>query len=137
MARKRPQHSSANLPGSLYQRNGRWWWKVQLPGETKTKARPLKPVGSRYATTDHAVATECAKQLLAEHLFQKDMPLQGDVHIVPDLVRAYMTFAKEPLPWATSSTGAKLWDCRVAFNSNDTDLFELCLCRFTAEFKHL
>ena len=95
MAKKRPKHSSANLPGSLYQRNGRWWWKVQLPGEEKTNARPLKPIGSRYATTDYAVAAECAKHLLQEHLFQKDIPMQGDVHTIPDLVRAYMTFAKE------------------------------------------
>ena len=48
MAKKRPKHSSANLPGSLYQRNRRWWWKVQLPDEEKIKARPLKPIGSRY-----------------------------------------------------------------------------------------
>ncbi|MHC4374114.1 MAG: hypothetical protein ACYSTO_08035, partial [Planctomycetota bacterium] len=94
MARKQPSQRSTNLPGSLYQRNRRWWWKVQLPGENKPKARPLKPVGSRYATTDYAVATECAKHLLQEHLFQKDLPLQGDVKIIPDLVRAYLTFAK-------------------------------------------
>ncbi|OQY03475.1 MAG: hypothetical protein B6I25_07990, partial [Planctomycetales bacterium 4572_13] len=93
MAKKRPKHSSANLPGSLYQRNRRWWWKVQLPGEEKPKARPLKPVGSRFATTDYAVAVECAKQLLQEQLFQKDVPLQGEVRIIPDLVRAYTAFA--------------------------------------------
>ena len=93
MAKKRPKHSSANLPGSLYQRNGRWWWKVRLPGEEKIKAQPLKPVGSRYATTDYAVAVECARQLLQEQLFQKDVPLQGEVRIIPDLVRAYMAFA--------------------------------------------
>ena len=104
MARKRPQHSSVNLPGSLYQRNGRWWWKVQLPGEKKTKARPLKPIGSRYATTDHAVAVECAKHLLAEHLFQRDIPMQGDVHTISDLVRAYMTFVKEYYMDSTGET---------------------------------
>jgi hypothetical protein len=95
MAKKRSKHSSVNLPGSFYQRNRRWWWKVQMPGEEKIKARPLKPVGSRYATTDYAVATECARQLLQEYLFKKDVPLQGDVRIIPDLVRAYMAFAKE------------------------------------------
>jgi integrase len=89
--RKQP----ANLPGAIYLNKNRYWWKVRLPGETKIKARPLKPIGSRYATSDYAVAVECAKQLLAEHLFQKDVPLQGDVRIIPDLVRAYMTFAKE------------------------------------------
>ncbi len=93
MAKKQRKRSSANLPGSLYQRNGRWWWKVQLPGEEKIKARPLKPIGSRYATTDYAVATECAKHLLQQYLFQKDVPLQGEVRIIPDLVRAYTAFA--------------------------------------------
>jgi hypothetical protein len=39
------------------------------------------------------VAVECAKQLLQEQLFQKCVPLQGDVRIIPDLVRAYMAFA--------------------------------------------
>jgi len=41
------------LPGSLYQKNGRWWWKANLPGEDKPKARALKPAGSRCATTDY------------------------------------------------------------------------------------
>lgn len=95
MAKKRSKRSSVNLPGSLYQRNNRWWWKVQMPGEEKIKARPLKPLGSRCPTSDYAVAVECAKQLLAEHLFQKDVPLQGDIKIIPDLVRAYMDFARE------------------------------------------
>jgi integrase len=93
MAKKQRKQKIKDLPGSLYQRNGRWWWKAQLAGDEKVKARPLKPIGSRYATTDYAVAVECAKQLLQEQLFQKCVPLQGDVRIIPDLVRAYMAFA--------------------------------------------
>ncbi|RKY05119.1 MAG: hypothetical protein DRP56_09270, partial [Planctomycetota bacterium] len=94
MARKRrKQKQPADLPGTIYLNKNRYWWKVRLPGEDKSKARPLKPVGSRYATTDYAVAVECAKQLLQEQLFQKDVPLQGDVRIIPDLVRAYTAFA--------------------------------------------
>ena len=59
MARKtRNQKRSADLPGTIYLNKNRWWWKVQLPGEDKIKARPLKPIGSRYATTDYAVAVE-------------------------------------------------------------------------------
>ena len=95
MARKRQnQRQSADLPGTIYLNKNRYWWKVRLPGEEKTKARPLKPVGSRYATTDHAVAVECARQMLQQHLFQNDIPFQGEVHSIPDLVRAYMVFAK-------------------------------------------
>jgi integrase len=96
MTQKTRKHKrSADLPGTIYLNKNRYWWKVRLPGENKTKARPLKPVGSRYATTDYAVALECAKQLLQEHLFQTDVPVQGDIKIIPDLMRAYMAFAKE------------------------------------------
>ena len=96
MARKRRnQKHSADLPGAIYLNKNRYWWKVRLPGENKPKARPLKPIGSRYATTDYAVAVECAKQLLQTHLFEKDVPVQGDIKIIPDLVRAYMAFVKE------------------------------------------
>ena len=31
----------SNLPGSIYKNGRRWWWKVRLPGEEKTAARPL------------------------------------------------------------------------------------------------
>jgi hypothetical protein len=51
------------LPGSLYQKNGRWWWKVDLPGEDKPTARPLKPDGSRCATTDYQEAEEIARDM--------------------------------------------------------------------------
>jgi len=51
------------LPGRLYQKNGRWWWKVDLPGEDKPKARALKPTGSRCATTDCQEAEEIAREM--------------------------------------------------------------------------
>jgi len=49
-----------SLPGSLYQKNNRWWWKVKLPGQTRLKATGLKPKGARFATTDRAEAEEVA-----------------------------------------------------------------------------
>ncbi|MHC5115736.1 MAG: hypothetical protein ACYSQY_01535, partial [Planctomycetota bacterium] len=94
MARTQSRQRNTNLPGSLYQRNRRWWWKVHLPGEDKPKSLPLKPTGSRYATTDYAVAVECAKCLLQQHLFDRQEPLKGDVRTIPDLVHAYMEFAR-------------------------------------------
>ena len=51
------------LPGSLYQKNGHWWWKVDLPGGDNPKARALKPAGSRRATTDHQEAEEIAREM--------------------------------------------------------------------------
>jgi integrase len=96
MAKKTRNHKQpTDLPGTIYLNKNRYWWKVRLPGEDKPKARPLKPVGSHYATTDHAVAIECARQILQQHLFKKEVPFQGEVRIIPDLVRAYMVFAKE------------------------------------------
>ena len=49
-----------SLPGSLYQKNNRWWWKVKLPGQTRLEAMGLKPKGARFATTDRAEAEEVA-----------------------------------------------------------------------------
>ncbi len=50
MARKRRhQKQTADLPGTIYLNKKRYWWKVRLPGEEKSKARPLTPVGRRYA----------------------------------------------------------------------------------------
>jgi membrane protein involved in colicin uptake len=51
------------LPGTIYQKKNRWWWKVKLPGEDKTRARALKPSGSRFATTDLNEAQEIARRM--------------------------------------------------------------------------
>ena len=51
------------LPGTLYQRGTRWWWRVRLPGEDKSRARALKPAGSRTATTDGDLAREIAREM--------------------------------------------------------------------------
>ncbi len=55
---KKPE--KVTLPGEVYQKNGRWWWKVKLPGESRLKARGLKPEGARYATKDWEQACELA-----------------------------------------------------------------------------
>ena len=57
MAKKHSQNKTT-VPGAIYQRNKRYWWKIQLPGEEQTKALPLKPAGSGFATTDRAIALE-------------------------------------------------------------------------------
>jgi len=51
------------LPGSLYEKNNRWWWKVKLPGETRLKARGLKPEGKHFATADRDEAEELARSM--------------------------------------------------------------------------
>ncbi len=42
----------ATLPGSIYKRGRRWWWRVKLPGEPKSKARSLRTEGQRYGVTN-------------------------------------------------------------------------------------
>ena len=76
MVRKQNNHFKTDLPGSLYQRNGRWWWRVQLPGEKKSKNRSLKPIGAKFATTNFVVACEVARNLweAAVHLPAKQNP---------------------------------------------------------------
>lgn len=69
MTRKLSQ-SKTTVPGSIYLRNKRYWWKVQLPGEEQTKARPLKPIGSRFATTDRAAAIEVAQTMWQEAIYR-------------------------------------------------------------------
>jgi hypothetical protein len=58
-------------PGELYQRTGRWWWRVKLPGEDQEKARPLKPDGEEATNGDRrsaeSLAFEMWEQAVAEN----------------------------------------------------------------------
>jgi integrase len=90
---KKTAHNA--LPGSIYLNKNRYWWKVQLPGEPSIKARPLKPIGARFATTDYSVAIEVAKALLEKHLFETSQNSQGDIVNIASLVRAYMEYAND------------------------------------------
>ena len=74
---KKTTHTA--LPGSIYLNKNRYWWKVQLPGEIKAKARPLRPIGSKFATTDYNVAFEVAKAMLEKHLFETNQNPQTPV----------------------------------------------------------
>ena len=56
------------LPGRIFRRRGRWWWKVQLPCETSPRDRALKPEGSRCATSDRRLAEEIAFAMWQEAL---------------------------------------------------------------------
>ena len=51
------------LPGEMYQKNGRWWWKVRLPGEPRVRARALKPDGARVAAKTRKVAEAVACEM--------------------------------------------------------------------------
>lgn len=92
---KRKNNSNCSLPGTIYLNKNRYWWKVQLPGEESLKARPLKPIGARFATSDYSVAVEVAKGMLQKHLFESGQKAQGDILNVATLVRAYMDYATD------------------------------------------
>jgi hypothetical protein len=63
MADESPQ---VRLPGKLYRKCGRWWWKVRLPGQKVSRDRALRPQGRRRATTDRRLAQEIAFDIWQE-----------------------------------------------------------------------
>jgi hypothetical protein len=65
----------APLPGEFYQRAGRWWWRVKLPGEDKAKARPLKAQSAKAAAEDRPSAEKIAFEMW-EHALQDDAARQ-------------------------------------------------------------
>jgi hypothetical protein len=65
------QPLKVTLSGTAYQRGQRWWWRVQLPGEDKPKARALKPEGQKAATKDRQEAAKVAFELW-EHAVRED-----------------------------------------------------------------
>ncbi|MHC4538665.1 MAG: tyrosine-type recombinase/integrase [Planctomycetota bacterium] len=82
------------IPGTVYRNKNRWWWKVKLPGEIKAKARPLKPAGSRFATTDRNVAQEVAREIWERTVFQSSAPPM-DASNVASLAKAYLAHAND------------------------------------------
>jgi len=65
-----------------------------LPGEDQARARPLKPVGSRFATIDRNVAEEVAREMWQRALFHSSKPAE-DTSNVAGLVKAYLEHAND------------------------------------------
>lgn len=61
--RTKESHLKATLPGDLYERSGRWWWRTRLPGESRAKARPLKTLETGEAVCDRDMAERIAVRL--------------------------------------------------------------------------
>ena len=96
MAKKTRKHKrTTDLPGTIYLNKNRYWWKVQLPGDDKPKARPLKPVGCRYATTDWRVAVEVARKMYQDHIYASgSAALPEQIDSIAALVAAYVQFCR-------------------------------------------
>lgn len=54
------KQARVSLPGEMYRKGDRWWWKVRLPGENRLRARSLRPLGASAGTTSRHVAEEVA-----------------------------------------------------------------------------
>ncbi len=93
--RAKQARKEAKLPGTIYLNKNRYWWKVKLPGETKIKARPLKPVGAKYATKDIGVAKELATNILHQALFhsQREGCTECDGSVM-SIVKGYCDYAR-------------------------------------------
>ncbi len=94
-AKAKRSTKEAKLPGTIYLNKNRYWWKVKLPGEVKIKARPLRPVGAKYATKDVGVARELATNLLHQALFYSQT--EGSVECdgsVMSIVKAFCDYAR-------------------------------------------
>ncbi|MCK5564005.1 MAG: site-specific integrase [Planctomycetes bacterium] len=93
----KPKRTSkrTKLPGSIYLNKNRYWWKVKLPGEAKISARPLTPVGARYATKDPTIAKEVAANLLQQAIYSAENATSqpGDRSIM-SIVKAFSVYAK-------------------------------------------
>jgi len=90
--RSKRKSSKQALPGSIYLNKNRYWWKVQLPGEANPKARPLKAIGSRYATTDFGVAVEVASNIWQEAIYRQNDDSKVEIINIASLVAAYLRY---------------------------------------------
>jgi len=88
-----PIAEKKEFEGNIYIQNGRYYWKVAKPGESKRQTIPLRPPGAKYATKDLAVA-----EILAGELWDSWQPKQAGPVIKRDrklstLINAYERFA--------------------------------------------
>jgi len=66
------------VPGCIFINNGRYWWRIRLPGEKAKKARPLVPAGGQFATDDRGAAEEIARNTYAQAVFRSGGNGNGD-----------------------------------------------------------
>lgn len=80
------------LPGTIYKNGKRYWWIVKLPGETKRKARPLRPAGARFATTDPGVAEQVAHEMYERAKFDLEY-VDPEDRTIAGICRQYLQYA--------------------------------------------
>ena len=85
--------ATLDIPGTIYLNKNRYWWKVKLPGEAKTKARPLRATGAKFATKDKGVAQEVALTMWQTALFNTDKKADRSDTRIAGIAKAYQEFA--------------------------------------------
>ena len=78
----------SNLPGSFYERNGRWSWDVKLPGAHDRDTFALKPAPDRPATKSIKVAEEIARQMYEKALLK--LEVSPDLQSLEGLCQAFL-----------------------------------------------
>ena len=66
MATSNKDTARVTLSGRMFKKAGRWWWRVQLPGENRCRARALRGPQERIATSDRRTAETAALALWQE-----------------------------------------------------------------------
>ena len=94
MPTAKENQAKGELPGSFYQRNERWWWKVRLPGEITFTPRPLIPSGQKFATKDWNTALEVAREIWDSAAIRCSLPADADKTVL-GLVKRYEAHAGE------------------------------------------
>ena len=85
----------AVVPGCIYLNNGRFWWRVKLPGDEQIKGRPLRPLGAAYATKDRSVAEALAQDLWRQAIFSLDHPVDAADRTVAGIAQRYLRHVKD------------------------------------------
>lgn len=111
----------ATLPGTIYKKNGRWWWRVRLPGQDRIRCRSLRPEGSRVGTRSREQAGQIALGLWEEALMAK---AKQDLVENPPLERkdgASSRAGKATVPSQQVSPGESLPCANVSDNGQSKD----------------
>lgn len=110
-----------DLPGCIFNNNGRYWWRVKLPGEGKYLARPLKPAGAKFATADPAVAIEVAKEIYERAIFKFTVAEKNPQMLAWDgslscLIKNFLVHAEQRYVKADGTPTGEAGNIRSALN---------------------
>ena len=108
----------ATLPGTIFKKNGHWWWKVRLPGQDRVRSRSLRPEGSRVGTRSRIQAGQIALRLWEEALTAQAKTERRKTVCTNNKHKASVPTSKQELP-SDSAPSTRTSDiCDQNKNSN-------------------